>query len=125
MSPDMQSVIVVNREYAGMTPLGMRFSSLAGNIGGGRQTPGFIGIGRRYLVSRKFISADGGFLRIAWMPSSLKEGMREELINRAKELGAPDFLDKVADETVVTDAEGLMEWMIKVGHPALGMPPLL
>jgi len=51
--------------------------------------------------------------------------MREELINRAKELGAPDFLDKVADETVVTDAEGLMEWMIKVGHPALGMPPLL
>jgi len=59
------------------------------------------------------------------MPSALKESMREELINRAKELGMPDFLDKVADESVVTDAEGLMQWMIKVGHPALGMPPLL
>lgn len=125
MSPDMQSVIVVDREFPDMTPVGMRFSTLAGNIGGGRQTPGFIGVSRRYLVSRKFISGDGGFLRISWMPSSLKESMREELINRARELGAPDLLDKVADETVVTDAEGLMRWMIEVGHPALGMPPLL
>jgi acetyl-CoA synthase len=125
MSPDMQSVVVVNREFAEMTPVGMKFSTLAGSIGGGKQTPGFIGVGRKYLVSRKFISADGGFLRISWMPSSLKDSMREELINRAKELGMPDFLDKVADETVVTDAEGLMQWMIKVGHPALGMPPLL
>ncbi len=125
MSPDMQSVVVVNREFADMTPVGMKFSTLAGSIGGGKQTPGFIGVGRKYLVSRKFISGDGGFLRISWMPSALKESMREELINRAKELGMPDFLDKVADESVVTDAEGLMQWMIKVGHPALGMPPLL
>lgn len=125
MSPDMQSVVVVNREFAEMTPVGMKFSTLAGSIGGGKQTPGFIGVGRKYLVSRKFISGDGGFLRISWMPSSLKESMREELINRARELGMPDFLDKVADETVVTDAEGLMQWMIQVGHPALGMPPLL
>jgi acetyl-CoA synthase len=125
MSPDMRSVIVVNREFPDMTPMGMRFSTLAGNIGGGKQTPGFIGVGRRYLVSKKFISADGGFLRISWMPSSLKEGMREELINRARELGVPDFLDRVADETKVTDAEGLMNWMIEVDHPALRMPPLL
>ncbi len=125
MSPDMQSVVVVNREFADMTPVGMKFSTLAGSIGGGKQTPGFIGVGRRYLISKKFISGDGGFLRISWMPSSLKESMREELINRAKELGTPDFLDKVADETVVTNAEGLMNWMIKVDHPALRMPPLL
>ncbi|MCX6650533.1 MAG: acetyl-CoA decarbonylase/synthase complex subunit alpha/beta [Methanomassiliicoccales archaeon] len=125
MSPDMQSVIVVNREFAEMTPVGMKFSTLAGSIGGGKQTPGFIGVGRRYLISRKFISGDGGFLRIAWMPSALKESMREELINRARELGTPGFLDQVADETSVTDAEGLMNWMIKVDHPALRMPPLL
>lgn len=125
MSPDMQSVIVVNREFPDMTPVGMKFSTLAGSIGGGKQTPGFIGVGRRYLVSKKFISGDGGLPRIAWMPSTLKEALREELINRAKELGMPDFLDKVADETIVTDAEGLMEWMIKVDHPALRMPSLL
>lgn len=125
MAPDMQSVVVVNREYPGMIPLGMKFSSLAGSVGGGRQTPGFIGAGRKYITSRKFISADGGFLRISWMPRELKESMREALDARAKELGEPDFVDKIADETVTTDAEGLMEWMAKVDHPALRMPPLL
>ena len=125
MAPDMQSVVVVNREYPGMIPLGMKFSSLAGSVGGGKQTPGFIGAGRKYITSRKFISADGGFLRISWMPRDLKESMREALDARAKELGEPDFVDKIADETVTTDAEGLMEWMAKVDHPALRMPPLL
>jgi acetyl-CoA synthase len=124
MTADMQAVIAVNREHAGMTPVGMKFSTLAGSIGGGKQTPGFIGVGRKYLTSRKFISAEGGFLRIAWMPKELKEAMRKELEARAAELGEEGFLDKVADETITT-AEGLMEWMAKVGHPALAMPPLL
>jgi CO dehydrogenase/acetyl-CoA synthase beta subunit/intein/homing endonuclease len=125
MTADMQAVIVVNREYPGMTPIGMKFSTLAGSVGGGKQTPGFIGVGRKYITSRKFIPADGGFLRIAWMPRELKESMREALRQRAQELGEPDFLDKIADETVTTEAEGLMEWMVKVDHPALRMPPLL
>jgi len=125
MSADMQAVIAVNREYPGMTPIGMKFSTLAGSVGGGRQTPGFIGIGRKYLVSRKFIPADGGFLRIAWMPKELKDSMREALQKRAEELCQPDFLEKIADETVTVDAQGLSEWMAKVDHPALKMPPLL
>lgn len=125
MTADMQAVIVVNREYPGMTPIGMKFSTLAGSVGGGKQTPGFIGVGRKYLVSKKFISADGGFHRIAWMPKDLKEAMREDLKKRSEELGTPDFVDKIADETICTDAEGLMEWMIKVDHPALKMPPML
>lgn len=125
MTADMQGVVVVNREYPGMTPIGMKFSSLAGSVGGGKQTPGFIGIGRKYLTSKKFIPADGGFLRIAWMPKELKESMRESLQARAEELGQPDFLDKIADETVTTEADGLTEWMAKVDHPALKLPPLL
>ncbi|MEM2979386.1 MAG: hypothetical protein QW083_03055, partial [Methanomassiliicoccales archaeon] len=125
MTADMQAVIVVNREYPGMTPIGMKFSTLAGSVGGGKQTPGFIGVGRKYLVSKKFISADGGFFRIAWMPKDLKEAMRDDLKRRSEELGMPDFVEKIADETVCTDAEGLMEWMVKVDHPALKMPPLL
>jgi CO dehydrogenase/CO-methylating acetyl-CoA synthase complex beta subunit len=125
MTADAQAVIAVNREYTGMTPIGMKFSSLAGSVGGGRQTPGFIGIGRRYITSQKFIPADGGFLRIAWMPRELKEAMHDSLQNRAAELGEPDFVDKIADETVTTEADGLVEWMVKVDHPALRMPPLL
>jgi CO dehydrogenase/CO-methylating acetyl-CoA synthase complex beta subunit len=125
MTADAQAVIAVNREYPGMTPIGMKFSSLAGSVGGGKQTPGFIGIGRKYITSRKFIPADGGFLRIAWMPRDLKEAMRDALQKRAAELGHPDFVDKIADETVTTEADGLVEWMVKVDHPALKMPPLL
>ncbi len=125
MTADAQAVVLVNREFPGMTPVGMKFSTLAGSIGGGKQTPGFIGIGRKYILSRKFISADGGFLRIAWMPKELKTQMMDSLRRRAEELGVPDFVEKIADETVVTDAEGLTEWMAKVNHPALSMPPLL
>ncbi len=125
MTADAQAVIAVNREYPGMTPLGMKFSTLAGNIGGGRQTPGFIGIGRKYLLSKKFISADGGLLRVAWMPKDLKNAMADGIRKRAEELGVPDFLDKIADETITTDAEGLANWMSKVDHPALKMQSLL
>jgi acetyl-CoA synthase len=125
MTADVQAVIVVNREFPGMTPVGMKFSTLAGSIGGGKQTPGFIGVGRKYLISKKFIPADGGFLRIAWMPKDLKESMRGSLERRAAELGEPGFVDKIADETVTTEADGLTEWMAKVDHPALRMPPLL
>jgi len=125
MTADMQAVIVVNREFPGMTPIGMKFSTLAGSVGGGKQTPGFIGVGRKYLTSKKFIPADGGFLRIAWMPKELKEALMDDLRARAEELGVPDFVDKIADETICTDAEGLMEWMMKVDHPAMSMPPLI
>jgi acetyl-CoA synthase len=125
MTADAQAVIAVNREYPGMTPVGMKFSTLAGNIGGGRQTPGFIGIGRKYLLSKKFISADGGLLRVAWMPKDLKNAMANGIRKRAEELGVPDLLDKIADETITTDAEGLANWMAKVDHPALKMRSLL
>jgi len=125
VSPDLQGVVVVNREHSGMTPLGMTFSTLAGSIGGGVQMPGFIGVGRKYLVSKKFISADGGFLRIVWMPKDLKEAMKDELNRRAAELGVPDFVSKIADETVARTPEELSAWLAKVDHPALKMPPMM
>jgi len=123
--PDGQSVMVVNREYPGETPLGMPFSTLASSVGGGHQTPGFVGVGRLYLASPKFISAEGGLPRIAWMPKELKDAMREKLEQRAEELEIPGFIDKIADESVTTDFEGLMEWMMKVEHPAMAMEPLI
>ncbi len=122
--PMANGVMIVNREFAGMTPSGMKFSTLAGTVGGGVQLPGFIGIGRQYITSRKFISADGGFKRIAWMPKELKESLRSELSRRAEEEGVPDFLDMIADETNATTEEEVMEFMAKVGHPALAMDPM-
>ena len=125
MTVDMQAVVVVDRDYSGMTPVGMKFSTLAGSIGGGRQTPGFMGIGKKYITSEKFMSAEGGIVRIAWMPKHLKEAIKAEFQKRSEDVGFADLLDKVADETVTEDAEGLMAWMAEVEHPALFMDPLL
>ncbi|MCM8780951.1 MAG: acetyl-CoA decarbonylase/synthase complex subunit alpha/beta, partial [Candidatus Omnitrophica bacterium] len=61
--PEANGVMIVNRDYAGMTPSGMTFTTLAGSVGGGVQTPGFLGIGKLYIVSKKFIAAEGGLRR--------------------------------------------------------------
>ncbi|MCL2786647.1 MAG: hypothetical protein FWD81_05470, partial [Methanomassiliicoccaceae archaeon] len=125
MTADMQAVVLVDRDHTGMTPVGMKFSTLAGSIGGGRQTPGFMGIGKRYITSRKFIAAEGGLVRVAWMPKRLKESLADDIRRIGASMGAPDLYDKIADETVTEDAEGLMTWMAEKGHPAATMPPLM
>ncbi len=123
--PEANGVMVVNREYSGQTPAGMKFTLLAGSVGGGAQSPGFLGVGRLYITSRKFISAEGGLTRVVWMPKELKEALADKLKSRAQEIGAPGFYDKIADETVTTDAIELVAYLQKVAHPALGMPPMM
>jgi len=125
MIPEANGFMVVNREYSGMTPCGMAFSTLAGTIGGGNQTPGFMGVGKLYLVSKKFISADGGLKRIVWMPKELKELLGDKLKKRCEEEGDPDLINKIADETITSDTVGLLEHLQKVNHPVLSMPPLM
>jgi len=124
--PEANGVMIVNREYSGETPIGMTFSTLAGSVGGGAQTPGFLGVGRLYLTSRKFISAEGGLPRLVWMPKELKEAMREKLETRAAEAGMGEgFVDKISDETVATAAEELVEFLAKVDHPSMAMDSLI
>jgi len=123
--PEANGVMVVNREYQGETPAGMKFTTLASSVGGGAQTPGFLGVGRLYITSKKFISAEGGLKRVVWMPKELKEAMADRLKKRCEEIGESDLLNKIADETITTDASGLLEFLEKVDHPALKMPPLV
>ncbi len=122
--PMCNGVMIVNREFAGMTPSGMKFSTLAGTIGGGVQVPGFMGIGRGYIASKKFLAAENGLSRVVWMPKELKESLREALKPRFEEMGDPDFLDKIADETIAETEEQVMEFMAKVGHPAAALEAL-
>jgi len=123
--PETNGFMVVNREYSGMTPAGMTFSTLAGTIGGGQQTPGFMGVGRLYIVSKKFISAEGGLKRLVWMPKELKEAMADRLKKRGEELGDPDLINKIADETIGTTTEELLPFLEKVSHPALTMEAVM
>ena len=107
-----------------MTPAGMTFSTMAGVAGGGLQTPGVMGVGKFYLLSPKFISADGGFKRVVWMSSVLKESMAEEFKAVAEREGDPDLLNKIADERNVTSVDQLLAWLEEHGHPALAMDPM-
>ncbi len=125
IEPVSSGVIVVNREFKGMTPAGMTFGELASCTGGGVQTPGFMGHGRHFISSKKFLYAEGGIERIVWMPKELKDDVAERLNKTAFVLyGIENFTDMVADETVTCDAEELIAWLTEKGHPVLGMEPL-
>ncbi|MEI3519853.1 MAG: acetyl-CoA decarbonylase/synthase complex subunit alpha/beta [Anaerosacchariphilus sp.] len=126
IEPFSNGVIIANREYAGMTPLGMTFGELASMTGGGVQTPGFMGHGRHFIASKKFMSAEGGFERIVWMPKELKDDVAERLNKSAKEkYGIDNFADMIADETVATDEETLMAFLQEKNHPVLGLDPIM
>ena len=125
IAPMCNGFMVVDRDYTGMTPSGMKFTTLAGSVGGGNVTPGFVGHSKLYIISRKFLKADGGLKRIVWMPKKLKEELKDRFDTRAKEEGIDDLLDKIADETVGTTEEEVMPFLEKKGHPAPGMDPLM
>jgi len=122
--PSTNGIMVVYRDYAGMTPSGMKFSTLAGTVGGGMQTPGFIGHSKQYIGSKKFISAEGGAMRIVWMSRNLKEELGLILRKIGKQNGIEDFCDRIADETVATTEEEVLEFITKKNHPALAMDSL-
>lgn len=122
--PMCNGIMSVNREYKGDTPSGMKFSTLAGSVGGGVQTPGFLGHSKFYMGSPKFIAADGGIARLVWMPKELKEEIRDILQKAAERAGIPDLVDKIATEENGVEEEEVLEYLQKVGHPALEMDPL-
>jgi acetyl-CoA synthase len=123
--PGCNGVMTVHRDYSGETPCGMKFTTLAGVMGGGQSSPGFVGHGKYNLTQRKFIAGDGGLLRIVWMPKSLKEELKERLEMRGEELGVPDLIDRIADETVGTDEESVLAYLKEKDHPALKMDPIV
>ena len=124
--PSTGGIMIVNREFAEMTPCGMKFSTLAGTVGGGNQTPGFIGHSKHYINSRKFIAAEGGIERIVWMPTMLKEEIKDVFIQRADEfeLGGEKFLAQIADETTASTEEEVLEFITKAGHPVSVLEPM-
>ncbi len=124
--PETNGVVIVNREFGGMSPVGMTFGELASMTGGGIQTPGFMGHGRHFISSKKFISAEGGVNRIVWMPKELKDFVADRLNATVKELhGIENFTDMVCDETIASDSEGVLNFLTEKGHPALTMDPIM
>jgi acetyl-CoA synthase len=123
--PSCNGVMTVGRDYTGETPCGMKFTTLAGVMGGGASSPGFVGHSKFNITQKKFILGDGGLLRMVWMPKMLKEELKERIVARGKEMGEPDLFDKIADETVGTTEEEILPFLQEKGHPALNMEPLV
>jgi acetyl-CoA synthase len=109
-----------------MTPCGMKFSTLAGTVGGGQQTPGFIGHSKHYINSKKFIAAEGGIKRIVWMPTVLKEEIKNTIAKRVEEIGltTDEFMAKIADESTATTEEEVLEFITKNEHPVTTLEPM-
>ncbi|MCB2182978.1 MAG: CO dehydrogenase/CO-methylating acetyl-CoA synthase complex subunit beta [Desulfobulbaceae bacterium] len=121
MLPQCNGIMVVNRDYMGMTPSGMKFTSLAGMAGGGAQTPGFMGVSKHFLTSAKLFMAEGGLKRVVWLPKMLKEELKEKLMARCEAIGMPELFDMIADEEVGTTEEEVLAFLKEKGHPALEM----
>ncbi|MCF8050904.1 MAG: CO dehydrogenase/CO-methylating acetyl-CoA synthase complex subunit beta [Desulfobacterales bacterium] len=123
--PSCNGVMTVHRDYTGETPCGMKFTTLAGVMGGGASSPGFVGHSKFNITQRKFIKGDGGLLRMVWMPKSLKDEIRDRVLKRGEELGVPDLIDRIADETVGLTEEEILPFLQEKDHPALKMDPII
>lgn len=123
--PTCNGIMTVDRDYKGMTPSGMKFTTLAGSAGGGNVTPGFLGHSKLYIVSNKFISAEGGIARLVWMPQALKEQLKEKLDEQGDRLGVSNLSDRIADETVGTTEDEILPFLQEKEHPALTMDPIV
>jgi acetyl-CoA synthase len=125
MLPECNGVMTVGRDYGGETPCGMKFTTLAGVMGGGASSPGFVGHSKHNVTQGKFILGDGGLLRMVWMPKQLKEELKERIDARGEAMGVPDLYDMIADETVGITEEEILPFLKEKGHPALKMDPII
>jgi len=123
--PIANGIMTVDRDFTDMTPCGMKFTTLAGAVGGGAQNPGFLGHSKYNITQKKFLKAEGGLMRIVWMPKRLKEEIRERLQKRGEELGIQNFPDMIADETAAYTEEEVLAYVTEKGHPCINMDPLM
>lgn len=123
--PEANGFMVVSRDDFSETPAGLKFTTAMSDVGGGAQNPGMMGHGKRYVLSDKFISAEGGIKRLVWLSKNIKEEFAEELKEACIRAGDPDLMDKIADGTIATTSEELLAFLEEKGHPALTLDPLI
>lgn len=124
VSDDRRSIFLVDRSDTGGNPSGMSFSELSSLVGRGSQIPGYMGIGKHYILSPGFLRGDGGLCRVSWISSRLKSMLGESLRDACEETGVKGLFDRIGDENSVSDTTSLEHWMLKKDHPALHMEPL-
>jgi acetyl-CoA decarbonylase/synthase complex subunit beta len=109
--PEVDGIGLVHRGFKGQTVNGLDFVTLSDLTAGGRQVDGFHGVSIEYMRSKKFLQADGGWSRIVWMPSEIKE--------RVKDFIPSDMIEKIATEREVSNLEELKSFLKERGHPVV------
>lgn len=109
--PEVDGIGWVDRDFTGLAPNGLAFSTMAGQTGGGKQIIGFLGVGINYFRSPKFIQADGGWKRVVWLPKDLREKVKADI--------PTDIVDKIPTEEEVTDLNGLKSYLESKSHPVV------
>lgn len=109
--PEVDGVGVVHRDFKGVTPFGIPFSTMAGQVGGGVQSEGFQGMAIEYLRSSKYLAADGGWERTVWLPKALKDRIGDDVPKKLR--------DKIATEEDATDLDTLKAFLQEKGHPVV------
>lgn len=112
--PEVDGIGIVHRKFLDPAVNGLKFSTLAGNVGGGTQQEGFLGVAVEYLRSKKFLQADGGWERVVWMPQSLKELVRDFIPEGVRE--------KIATEADVKNLGELEGFLRQKAHPVTARP---
>ncbi len=107
--PEVDGIGIVDRHYTDNTVNGLKFSMMATESGGGEQVEGFLGFGIQWMYSEKFFSGDGGYNRIAWMPSHIKKRMKEAI--------PKDMFGKIPTEKDVLNIQELKAFLEEKGHP--------
>jgi acetyl-CoA synthase len=123
--PLCNGIMIADKDYAGMTPCGMDFKTIIDNIKGELNTPGFMGHSRYNITQRKFAGAEGGIRRIVWMPRKLKEEISVSFNTTAGDIGMPDLIDRIADESIGISEEAILPFLKAKKHPALSLEPII
>ncbi len=113
--PEVDGIGIIDRRFKDAGVNGLKFSTMASQTGGGEQVEGFLGFGINWMFSPKFFSGDGGWNRIVWIPSHLKERLTKEISN--------EILDKIPTEKDVQNIPGLKKFLEEKGHPAVKKKP--
>ncbi len=109
--PEVDGIGIVDRHFTENAVNGLTFSTMATQTGGGEQKEGFLGFGLEWMNSGKFFYADGGWNRIVWLPSHLKE--------RAKNAIPKELYGKIPTEKEVKNLNELETYLSEKGHPVM------
>ena len=109
--PELDGIGIVNRDFPGETPLGIPFSSMAGQCSGGKQVEGFTGLSLEYMKSPKFLQADGAYNRIIWMPNEVKQSLKNFI--------PKDLFDKIPTDKDTNNISDIKDYLTEKNHPIL------